>query len=75
MNAVLSEKGQVTIPKAIREDLGLVTGSVLNFTEDHGRIIVKKIVAENPISAWRGKGRLPQGKSVMEYLENLRGGQ
>lgn len=75
MNAVLSEKGQVTIPKAIRDDLGLVPGSVLDFTEDHGRIIVKKLVAENPISAWRGKGRLPQGKSVMEYLENLRGGQ
>ena len=71
MNAVLSEKGQVTIPKAIRDDLGLVAGSVLDFIEDNGRIIVKKVVAENPISAWRGRGRLPAGKSVMEYLETL----
>jgi len=75
MNAVLSEKGQVTIPKSLRDDLGLVPGSVLDFTEDEGRIIVKKIVEENPISAWRGKGRLPAGKSVTEYLRIARGGQ
>ena len=75
MNAVLSEKGQVTIPKAIRNDLGLVPGSVLDFTEEEGRIIVKKIVEENPISAWRGRGCLPAGKSVAEYLRIARGGQ
>ena len=33
MNAVLSEKGQDTIPKAIWDDLGLVAGSVLDFSE------------------------------------------
>lgn len=74
MNAVLSEKGQVTIPKAIRDDLGLMPGSVLDFTEDEGRIIVTKIVEENPISAWRGRGRLPVGKTVAEYLRIARGG-
>ncbi len=75
MNAVLSEKGQVTIPKSIRDDLGLVPGSILDFTEEEGRIIVKKIVQENAISAWRGRGRLPAGKSVSEYLQVVRGGQ
>ena len=68
MNAVLSEKGQVTIPKAIRDDLGLEPGTVLDFIEDHGRIIVCKVVKENPFSAWRGKGRIPGGRSVDEYL-------
>lgn len=75
MNAILSEKGQVTIPKAIRDELGLVPGSVLDFTESAGQIIVRKVMAENPISAWRGKGRLPIGKSVTEYLKILRGGK
>ena len=74
MNAVLSEKGQVTIPKSLRDDLGLIPGSVLDFTEDEGRIIVTKIVEENPISAWRGRGRLPVGKTVSEYLRIARGG-
>ncbi|MFA7344537.1 MAG: AbrB/MazE/SpoVT family DNA-binding domain-containing protein [Terrimicrobiaceae bacterium] len=75
MNAVLSEKGQVTIPKSLRDDLGLVPGSVLDFTEEEGRLIVKKTVSENPISAWRGKGRLPAGKTVVEYLHIVRGGE
>ena len=75
MNAILSEKGQVTIPKAIRDDLGLSAGTILDFTEDQGRIIVKRVMAENPISAWRGRGRLPKGTSVMDYLNLLRGGK
>jgi AbrB family looped-hinge helix DNA binding protein len=73
MNAILSEKGQVTIPKAIRDDLGLVPGSILDFVEDQGRIIVKRVMTENPVSAWRGKGHLPVGDSVMGYLDRIRG--
>jgi antitoxin PrlF len=44
MNSIVSEKGQVTIPKPIRDDLGLKAGSVLAFTEDEGRIIATKIL-------------------------------
>lgn len=72
MTATLSEKGQVTIPKPIRDDLGLAPGAILDFIEEDGRIIVRKIVPENPISAWRGKGRLPAGTSVDQYLQTLR---
>ena len=75
MNAILSEKGQVTIPKLIRDGMGLVPGSVLDFEEDNGLIIVRKVLAENPISAWRGRGRLPGGKSVGEYLATIRDGE
>jgi AbrB family looped-hinge helix DNA binding protein len=73
MNAILSEKGQVTIPKAIRDDLGLTPGAVLDFQEDHGVIIVRKIVDENPISAWRGRCCLPGRLAVMDYLTATRG--
>jgi len=73
MNAILSEKGQVTIPKAIRDDLGLTPGAVLDFQEDHGVIIVRKIVDENPISAWRGRGCLPGRLAIMDYLTATRG--
>jgi len=68
MNAVLSEKGQVTIPKAIRDDLGLEPGTVLDFIEDQGRIIVCKVVRENPFSAWRGKGSIPGADPWMSIL-------
>jgi antitoxin PrlF len=75
MNATLSEKGQITIPKAIREILGLVPGSVLDFQATQGKITVSKVLAEDPIQSWRGKGKLPIGKSVSEYLEIQRGGK
>lgn len=75
MNAILSEKGQITIPKAIRDLLGLVPGSVLNFQATQGSIVVSKVLAQDPIQSWRGRGKLPAGKSVMDYLENQRGGK
>lgn len=73
MNAVLSEKGQVTIPKAIRDGLGLQAGTLLDFQEKDGCIVVRKIIEENPISAWRGRGRLCIGESVDDYLRIVRG--
>lgn len=75
MNAILSEKGQVTIPKLIRDDLGLTTGTVLDFQEENGRIIIRKVVAENPVSAWRGRGQLPGNLSVDGYLGQIRDGE
>ncbi len=62
----------MTIPKALRDDLGLTTGCVLDFTEGNGRMIVIERVSENPISAWRGKAQLPAGTSVDGYLRMIR---
>ncbi len=73
MKATLSERGQITIPKKIREDLGLEPGAVLDFVEDGGEIRLRKVLAENPISAWKGRGCLPCGGSVDDYLRNVRG--
>jgi AbrB family looped-hinge helix DNA binding protein len=72
MTAMLSEKGQVTIPKVIRDELGLVKGSVLDFHEDNGRVVITKVVVANPISKWRGRGKLPFGRTVDEYVNVIR---
>ena len=74
MNSILSEKGQVTIPKRLREDLGLAPGTVLDFSEENGRLIVKRIDDETPIKNWRWRGRLPKGKSVDTYIRDTRDG-
>lgn len=73
MNSILSEKGQVTIPKRLREDLGLVPGTVLDFTEENGRLVARRLQCESPIKKWRGQGRLPKGTSVDAYLKAARG--
>jgi AbrB family looped-hinge helix DNA binding protein len=51
MSTVLTSKGQVTIPKQIREALHLAPGSVVDFAvNDAGEIVIHKVE-----SVWSGK--------------------
>jgi len=50
---VVSEKGQVTIPKQLRDRLGIQPGEVLEFEEDGGRLIADRVgggVAPPPLT-------------------------
>ena len=60
---------------SIRDLLGLVPGSVLDFQATQGSIVVSKVLAKDAIQSWRGKGKLPVGQSVMEYLKIQRDGK
>jgi AbrB family looped-hinge helix DNA binding protein len=73
MQAKLSSKGQVTVPKACRDKLGLKTGTVLDFEAVDGVLIVRKVQAEDVFHKWRGRGRLPEGLGVDDYLAAVRG--
>lgn len=73
MKTTVSEKGQITIPKQIRDSLGIGPGTVLDVEEGEGRVIMRKREEGDPIERWLGKGRLPAGRSVDEYLEIARG--
>lgn len=43
MSTTLTAKGQVTIPKRIRDVLGLAPGSAVEFdVDEHGRIVICK---------------------------------
>jgi antitoxin PrlF len=73
MKAVVSEKGQVTIPKACRDRLGLHPGSVLEFETRDGKLIaVKQQAPEDVFRKWRGRGSLPEGLRVDEYIDRVR---
>lgn len=72
MNAILSEKGQVTIPKALRTKLGLAPGAVLEFNAVNGKLIAYKKVAQDVFRKWRGRGRLPKTMTVDAYLQRAR---
>ena len=72
MKAIVSQKGQVTIPKPCRERLGLRPGTVLEFRALDGKLIAVKKQAEDAIHKWRGKARLPGGLSVDQYIDKSR---
>jgi len=70
MKAIVSEKGQVTIPKALRERLGIRAGEVLDFEAERGRLVARKQVAEDPVDDVFGILDLP--RSTDELIAELR---
>jgi antitoxin PrlF len=73
MKTIVSEKGQITIPKAARAKLGLEPGVVLEITCENGRLVASKRSDENPYERWRGKGCKTMGRSTDAYLKRVRG--
>jgi AbrB family looped-hinge helix DNA binding protein len=54
MKSRVAERGQVTIPKALRDRLGVKPGTILEFSEERGRLIGVKGAAGDPVSAVYG---------------------
>lgn len=54
MKAIVSEKGQVTIPKPLRDRLGIRPGQVLDFEDERGRLVASKAMAQDPVDAVYG---------------------
>jgi len=71
MKAIVSEKGQVTIPKPLRERLGIRPGEVLDFEEEAGRLIARKATPVDPVDAVYGILQL--GEPVDHFVDRIRG--
>ena len=50
MQARVAERGQVTIPKKLRDKLGVKAGTVLQFSEEQGRLIAVKSSGADPVT-------------------------
>lgn len=72
MDATVAERGQITLPKAVRDALGLVKGTKLKVELDGGRIILRKDV-NDAISRLRGRVKLPPGMTTDDVMRELRG--
>lgn len=71
MKAVVAERGQITIPKPIRDRLGLTPGTLLDLREQNGKILAEKVALDDPVAQVRGCLKLR--KSTDELLDELRG--
>ncbi len=72
MEATVAERGQITLPKSVRDALGLTKGSVLKVELDGGRIVLRKSV-DDAISRARGRFKLPPGVTTDDVMRELRG--
>ena len=60
MEATVAERGQITLPKAVRDALGLTKGTKLKVELEGGRIVLRKDVGD-ALSRLRGRFRLAEG--------------
>jgi antitoxin PrlF len=72
MEATVAERGQITLPKAVRDALGLTKGTLLKVELDAGRIILSKNV-DDAVSRARGRFKLPPGVTTDDVMRELRG--
>jgi antitoxin PrlF len=72
MKAIVSEKGQITVPKAVRDRMGLRPGDELDVVEDHGRIVARKVSRSDPIDSVYGILELPPG-GTDAFIREIRG--
>ena len=70
MKAVVAERGQVTIPKALRDKLGIRPGTALEFTAKDGTLLARKAETD-PVSQVFGclGGRVDTDR----FIRSLRG--
>jgi AbrB family looped-hinge helix DNA binding protein len=72
MEAIVAERGQITLPKAVRDSLGLTKGMVLKVELDGGRIVLRKDVSD-ALSRVRGRFPMPDGVTTDDIMRELRG--
>ncbi len=72
MEATVAERGQITLPKAVRDALGLTKGSVLKVELEGSRIVLRKSV-DDAVSRARGRFRLDGFETTEAAVQAVRG--
>ncbi len=71
--AKITSKGQLTLPKKIREKLGVRPGEIVGFEEKDGLISISKIVRTSPFDKWVGRLGHLAGRESDDLVKELRG--
>lgn len=72
MKTTVSEKGQVTIPKRLRDRLGLRPGTVIDFEENAGHLVGRTLVRVDQLDDLYGILQLPSG-GTDAFVREVRG--
>jgi AbrB family looped-hinge helix DNA binding protein len=75
MATTVTSKGQVTIPKPVRDRLGIETGSAIEFEmAPDGRVVLVKVDAVRPASRFEAlRGRVGRGLTTDQIMALTRG--
>ena len=73
ITAKVTSKGQVTIPKEIREKLGVHPGEDVGFEERDNLLVISKVVTQSPFDKWVGKLKHLEGQRSDDLVREARG--
>ena len=75
MATTVTAKGQVTIPKPVRDRLGIKPGNAVAFElAQDGRIVLVKVDGEGRVSRFEAmRGRVGRGLTTDEIMQLTRG--
>ena len=71
----VGERGQVTIPKDLRDRYGLVPDSMIEFVEEQGELILRRVITKPKNDHWAKVRGILKGKvkNVDAEIEEMRG--
>ena len=69
----LTSKCQVTVPKAVRDRMGLKPGDEIEFVESERGFKVVKVIEDSPFEKWSGFLEHLRGADPDELIEEMRG--
>ena len=73
MACKVTSKGQVTIPKSVRDSLGLRPGDEIEFVKETLGFRVQKRLDGSPFAKWRGYLKDLEGQDPDKLIEQWRG--
>ncbi len=71
--AKLTSKGQVTIPKAVRDSLGVRPGDEILFVNDGGVLTLRRVFNPEGLLKYKGYLKHLAGQDPDELVEEMRG--
>ena len=70
----ITRKGQITVPKSLRDRFGITQRTELEFQAQRGKLVLVKKDTSAAMAKIRGRvKRLPFGNDVDQYIETVRG--
>ncbi|MEF2279289.1 AbrB/MazE/SpoVT family DNA-binding domain-containing protein [Deinococcus sp. YIM 134068] len=76
VRSTITSKGQITLPKAIRDHLRVSGGEQIEFVVDGETVTVRSVTpSQNPFAAWLGVAPLPDGQTVAGLIREMRDGE
>lgn len=69
----VTAKGQVTIPRHLREKAGFLPGAQVEFQEENGRLYIRKVAGPGAALVEQMRGRGTVGMTTDDILDLTRG--